>query len=75
MSTMRLLKKLPKNLFSSSFIVWVKNRPELADWAKALLEHGIIGTQDTQGTIWTIQKARGFDQRKVIDAIRCQREL
>lgn len=74
-----VIESIAKEPLLASFVVWVKEiehaAPGLIEGAKTLLEHGFIGTIDTQGDLWTIQKARGFDQKKIVEAIRCQREL
>lgn len=74
-----VIESIAKEPVLASFIVWVKEiehaAPGIIEGAKMLLEHGFIGTVDTQGALWTIQKARGFDQTQIVEAIRCQRQL
>jgi hypothetical protein len=74
-----VIEKISKEPLLASFVVWIKEighiPPELLEGAKMLLEHGFIGIEDTKGEIWSIQKSRGFDQKKVIEAIRCRHEF
>jgi integrase len=70
-----VIENISKEPLLASFIVWVKTNPELLEGAKVLLEHGFIGIVDNKGEVWSIQKARGFDQKKIIEVIRCRRAL
>lgn len=72
--SIEIISQLP---FLTAFLVWIK---EIAIYpperlaAKALLEKGFIGISDKNGQIWTLAKARSFDHRHIVEAIRCHRD-
>lgn len=63
--------------FLTYFNIWIKDtghlQPEILVHAKALIENNLLGTHDSDGLTWTLEKASRFDQTKVIEAIRCQK--
>lgn len=75
--SIRAIGILSQEPFLIAFLVWIKeselSAPDRLN-AKALLENGFIGITDNNGQIWTIAKAKNFDHRNVIDAIRCRRD-
>ena len=62
----------------AAFLVWVKEvgyrDAETLEGAKMLLEQGLIGLADDKGRPWTLEKAKGFDHRTLIDTIRSHKE-
>ena len=62
----------------AAFLVWVKEEgyrnAETLEGARMLLEQGLIGFSDDEGHPWTLEKAKGFDHRTVVDAIRSHKE-
>lgn len=64
--------------FLTPFLVWIKEDatdPATRLAAKTLLECGFIGIKNKEGKIWTVESAKYFDQRNVVEAIRCHKDF
>ena len=74
----KFVAKIASEPLIVAFLVWVKEdgyrNAETLEGAKMLLGSGLIGFSDDEGHPWTLEKAKGFDHRTVIDAIRSHKE-
>ncbi len=74
----KFISEIAKEPFIASFVVWVKEvgqqDTEQFEGATMLLKNGLICVVGDDGKQWTIENAKVFDHRIVIDTIRCHRE-